>query len=67
MEQLSLENGKYLIVNGLGKGGGIHALRYGEVWRDLTGDNLVLAMFHRIEELQNEVDQYKKTQEETNE
>jgi hypothetical protein len=30
------------------------ALRYGEEWRDLTGDNLVLQMFFRIQELEEE-------------
>ena len=29
-----------------------YATRYGEKWRDLTGDNLVLAMVHKLEESQ---------------
>ena len=29
----------------------IYATRYGEQWRDLVGDNLVLAMYYRIEYL----------------
>lgn len=32
--------------------GRLHALRYGEEWRDLCGDNLVLAMAQKIEELE---------------
>lgn len=36
----------YIFDNGAQK-----ALRYGEDWRDLTGDNLVYAMACRIEEL----------------
>ncbi len=28
------------------------ALRYGTDWRDLCGDGLILAMLHRVEELQ---------------
>ena len=29
----------------------IYATRYGEQWRDLVGDSLVLAMYYRIEYL----------------
>ncbi|MGF9711653.1 hypothetical protein [Paenibacillus naphthalenovorans] len=36
------------------------ARRYGETWRNLVGDNLVLAMFHRIEELEEESAKLKK-------
>jgi len=35
------------------------ALRYGEEWRDLTGDGMVLAMFHRIQELEEELKEAK--------
>ncbi|MOA55237.1 hypothetical protein D3C78_1789950 [compost metagenome] len=31
------------------------AKRYGEPWRDLTGDNLALSMFYRIQELEEEI------------
>ena len=31
--------------------GGQRCLRYGEPWRDLTGDGMVMAMAQRIEEL----------------
>ena len=37
--------------------------RYGEAWRDLTGDNLVLQMFQRIQELEEytqELDKYER-------
>lgn len=47
-ERMKLGNGKYEIVNGLMKGEGIKALRYGEDWRNLNRDNLVLAMYHEI-------------------
>lgn len=33
------------------RGGGQRCLRYGEPWRDLTGDGMVLALVQRIEEL----------------
>ena len=46
-------NDKYTLVHD--DGVGLHALRYGEQWRDLTGDGLVLAMAQEIEELRNEL------------
>ncbi len=51
-EKLTLDNGKYTIVNGLGEGKGFKALRYGEEWRNLAGDNLVLSLFQEVMELQ---------------
>ena len=30
----------------------VHAKRYGEDWRDCTGDNLILTMAYRIQELE---------------
>ncbi|CUB28335.1 hypothetical protein [Bacillus cereus] len=56
MREIKLLDGKYTVVNELSDGGGLHALRYGETWRNLAGDNLILAMFHEIEELQNNKD-----------
>lgn len=37
-ERVSVCDGKYTVVFGLGK---LTALRYGEPWQDLTGNNLV--------------------------
>jgi hypothetical protein len=37
------------------------ALRNGEEWRDLTGDNLILAMLYRIEDMQKIINQCKDT------
>lgn len=51
MERIELDNGKYTVVNELNNGGDLYALRHGETWRNLNGDNLVLAMFHEIERL----------------
>ena len=34
--------------------GHMEALRYGEKWRDLTGDGLVLAMLQEIDDLKEE-------------
>lgn len=49
MNKLELMDGKYTVINELHEGGGFRALRYGEEWRSLSGDNLVLAMYHEIE------------------
>jgi translation initiation factor 2B subunit (eIF-2B alpha/beta/delta family) len=42
------EDGKYTVIN---NNGVLKALRYGEEWRDLTGDNLIGAMLSEIERL----------------
>lgn len=51
-ETLVFENGKYTLTYDRGV---MKALRYGEQWRDLTGDNLVAAMFNEIQELREEM------------
>lgn len=43
-------NGKYTVI--LPANGGLKALRYGEEWRDLCGDGLILALAQEIEEKQ---------------
>lgn len=42
--------GEYTVIHE--NGTNFHALRHGEQWRDLTGDNLVLALVSRIEQLE---------------
>lgn len=42
--------GEYTVIHE--NGTNFHALRHGEPWRDLTGDNLVLALVSRIEQLE---------------
>jgi len=42
----SFDNGKYTVINNNGL---LSALRYGEPWRELTGDNLVAAMLHEVD------------------
>lgn len=49
MTRIQLDNGKYTVIHNDGLN--LHALRYGEAWRDLTGDGLVLAMAQEIEAL----------------
>jgi hypothetical protein len=46
--RIDLENGKYTVIHE--NGSNLRALRYGEEWRSLTGDGLVLAMAHQITE-----------------
>ena len=47
---VKVADGKYEVLHE--NGAGLRALRYGEPWRDLTGDGLVLALVQRIEELE---------------
>ncbi|WP_060210220.1 hypothetical protein [Sporosarcina koreensis] len=56
MNKIVLDNGKYTVINELGEGGGFRALRHGEEWRSLAGDGLVLAMYHEIERLNEQLD-----------
>lgn len=50
---IKLEHGKYRVI--FDSYSGFRALRYGEPWRDLTGDNLIMTMAFRIEELENKL------------
>lgn len=49
MRELELEGGKYRIVRE--DSGYVAAYRYGEAWRDLTGDKLIGALVSEVEEL----------------
>lgn len=60
MRELKLYDGKYTVINDLESGGGFYALRYGEKWQSLAGNNLVLAMFQEIEGLTEKIDEYEK-------
>jgi hypothetical protein len=55
MGRMDLCDGKYTVINELESGGSFRALRYGEEWRDLAGDNLVLAFYQELEEAKAEV------------
>jgi hypothetical protein len=52
-------NDKYTIVEDL-PNGVFKATRHGEEWRNLVGDNLILSMAYKIEELQEELDKWQK-------
>lgn len=47
--RVTVADGKYTIV--MPETGGLHCLRYGEEWRSLTGDGMVLAMAYEIDDL----------------
>lgn len=47
--RVSVADGKYTVVQAAD--GSLYARRCGEVWRDLTGDNLVLALAQEVERL----------------
>ena len=54
IREISLAGGKYtVLINDLGA---LSALRYGESWRDLVGDNLVRAMAVEIENLKEKLE-----------
>lgn len=52
--KVTLNNGKYEYVS---ENGNQAAYRYGEMWRDLTGDNFIYAMACKIKELEQERDE----------
>ena len=52
-------DGKYTIIYDF-ETGQSEALRYGEKWRDLCGDKMVLAMFDTIVELQKQIEELSK-------
>ena len=52
--RIDLCDGKYSVVFNF-ETGQSEALRYGERWRDLRGDKMVLAMFNRIVELEEQL------------
>jgi photosystem II stability/assembly factor-like uncharacterized protein len=49
---ITVADGKYTVSHD--NGANLKALRYGEEWRDLVGDGLVLALVQEIERLQEE-------------
>lgn len=55
--EITVGDGKYTLVHN--NGAHFHCLRYGEVWRDLVGDGMVLALVQRIEELEEQVAELK--------
>jgi hypothetical protein len=50
---VTVYDGKYTVIQEAR--GGMRALRYGEEWRDLTGDGLVLALAQEVDALRERV------------
>jgi hypothetical protein len=57
MTPLQFENGKYTLTYHEGR---LQALRYGEPWRDLSGDNLIYHMMLRIQSLEGHIEEMNK-------
>jgi len=51
---ITVAEGKYTVTHD--DGANLKALRYGEEWRDLVGDGLVLALVQEIERLQEKIE-----------
>jgi hypothetical protein len=60
MTTINVCNGQYTIIQN-NNPWEFKALRNGEEWRDLTGDNLILALCYRIEDMQKLINQCKDT------
>lgn len=60
VEKIKVDDKYEVIVNQESNKFEFKALRYGQEWRNLIGDNLVLAMFYRIQELEEENNKLKK-------
>lgn len=56
--RVSVDDGKYTIIQA--SAGGLRALRYGEEWRDLTGDGMVLALAQEIQNLRDVLESIRK-------
>jgi len=57
MLNVTVADGKYTVIQD--NTGRTSAFRYGDEWRDLTGDGLVLALAQEVETLRAELDRYR--------
>lgn len=53
MDKIDIAEGKYTLLFDKGE---MQALRYGEPWRDITGDNLIYWMWVEIETLKDKIE-----------
>ena len=58
MIKVSICDGKYTIIQDAS--GRTNVLRYGESWRDATGDNVVLGAAYEIDKLQSRIKRLEK-------
>lgn len=55
--RVDVSNGKYTVVlPEPPETGGLHALRYGQPWRDLCGDKLVLSLASELEDARKKIE-----------
>jgi len=51
--RVDLQNGKYTVIQE--PSGRLHCLRYGEPWRDCTGDGLIYSLAAEVEALRERI------------
>ncbi len=58
MKRIEFASGKYTALLPEGRPGdtGLKVLRYGEAWRDLTGDNFVMILVSEVDYLRMQVE-----------
>ena len=59
--EVSVMDGKYTVVQPSNHT--LHALRYGETWRDCTGDNLIFALASELNEARETIERSTNTEE----
>jgi hypothetical protein len=57
--RITFGSGKYTLEHN--NGANLRALRYGEQWRDLSGDGMVLALVQEVEELRQKLAKYEQS------
>lgn len=57
MLNVSIDNGKYTVIQN--DDGTVSVNRYGECWREVTGDKLILALAYEIDRLREELNKPK--------
>jgi hypothetical protein len=61
--RINIDNEKYTVV--VSETGVLKVLRYGEEWRDCTGDKFILSMTLELEALRKEIERLKPAKKET--
>lgn len=62
--EVSISDGKYTVV--FDPDHGLRVLRYGEPWRNATGDNLIFSLAQAVRELEAERDRLREANKESN-
>jgi hypothetical protein len=56
-QEITVADGKYTVV--IKETGGMEALRYGEPWRELTGDGLIYALASELADARAVIESFK--------